>query len=82
MSQIIVVKLDVKKIDKERLFQGKESLYLDLVLIPTPNSKYDNYLVKQQADRGTDMPIIGGARYLKPKAEAVQNDEDPDALPF
>jgi len=66
---VITVKLDVTKVDKDRLFVGKNGAkYLDLVLMPNKgDSKYgDTHFVIQscsKADReaGVKMPIIGNA---------------------
>jgi len=82
MSQIITVKINVDLIDKERIFEGKKGRYLDLVMIPTPESQYGDFLVKQSGDRDEKMPILGNGKYLKPKNEAVQNDEPESDLPF
>ena len=48
---MISVKIDFNKIDKSRLFEGKKGLYLDLVLIETPNSPYSDYMVKQSVTK-------------------------------
>ena len=82
--EILTAKLNVKLIDKTKLFQGKEALYLDLILIPTPNSQYDDYLIKQSGKKEDDMPIIGGARILKKKEAKEESEpiEADDSLPF
>lgn len=82
--EILTAKLNVKLIDKTKLFQGKEALYLDLILIPTPNSQYDDYLIKQSGKKEDDMPIIGGARILKKKEvkEEPEPIEESSDLPF
>lgn len=69
MPNVIVLKIDVKKLDKARFFQGKpdkdghEPLWCDLVLIPRRElGRYgDTHLVKQskKKDEQTEMPIIG-----------------------
>ena len=71
MSNIITIKLDVKKLDKTRFFQGKpdknghEPLWCDLVLIRRrePGKYGDTHLVKQskKKDEEVELPIIGNA---------------------
>ena len=62
----IKVSIDVTKIKKDQLFQGEKGTYLDLVLIPTPNSQYGNdYLVKQDykdKELSKDNPILGNGK--------------------
>lgn len=68
---IIAAKIDVTKIDKSRLFQGKNGAkYLDVILIESKESRYgDNFMVTQavtQEERkaGTRGAILGNAKYL------------------
>ena len=71
MANIIKLKIDVKKLDKSRFFQGKEDrnghapLYVGLVLIPRKEvGQYgDTHMVKQDKKKGetVDLPIIGNA---------------------
>jgi hypothetical protein len=71
MANIIRVKIDVKKLDKTRFFQGKPDrnghapLYADLVLLPRrePGQYGDTHMVKQDKKKGetVDLPIIGSA---------------------
>lgn len=80
---MITVKVNVSKIDKNRLFKGEKGVYLDLVLIETPNSEYQDFLVKQnttkdEREKGIELPIIGGAKNFSGKLSA----EEQDDLPF
>ena len=68
---MITAKIDVTKIEKGRLFKGKnDKLWLDVVLIPTPNNQYgDDYMVVQSVSEterkaGVKGPILGNARKL------------------
>lgn len=73
MPNIITIKLDAAKIDRARLFVGKEKdghtpKYLDLVLVPRKEvGKYGaTHIVKQsvskeEREKGVEMPIIGDA---------------------
>ncbi len=77
MPNLITAKIDVRKLDKSRFFQGKPDrdghapIYADLVLIPRREiGKFgDTHIVKQskKKDEEIDMPIIGNAN------ERVQN---------
>jgi hypothetical protein len=71
MANIITIKVDVRRLDKSRFFEGKEDqnghrpLYADLVLIERREvGKYgDTHLVKQskKKDEEVELPIIGSA---------------------
>lgn len=85
MPNIITIKVDVKKLDKARFFQGKPDknghapLYADLVLMPKKEvgSFGDTHFVVQskKKDENIQMPIIGnatergGAAPAAPKAQ-------------
>jgi hypothetical protein len=75
----ISINVNVDKLDKKRLFEGKKGRYLDLVLFETPDSEYGDYMVKQRGDKGEKMPILGNGKYFKPKDGAKKepkSDED------
>lgn len=78
---MITATLDVTKIIKERFYKSdKGPIYMDIVLIPTPNSKYDDFLVKQNVRKGEDlksMPIIGNA-----KDRSKLSPEEKEEIPF
>ena len=71
MSNIITVKVDVRKLEKARFFEGKpdknghKPLYADLVLMPKKETgQYgDTHFVVQskKKDENIQMPIIGNA---------------------
>jgi hypothetical protein len=63
----LYAKIDVTKIDKARLFKGKKGVYLDLVIIETPTSKYGTHIIKQSAPKGTEMPILGNVELPRTK---------------
>jgi len=69
---VIAVKINVVQIDKSRLFEGKGGKkYLDLILMPSPDSKYgDSHFVSQSVSKeeranGVRLPILGNAKILK-----------------
>lgn len=64
------VKLDVKKIDKERLFKGQKGTYLDLVMFVDTdqqsqygdNGTLSQSVTKEERENGVKLPIIGNAK--------------------
>jgi len=95
MSSIIRGKIDVSKIDKDRLFRGAKGTYLDIVLIPTPDSQYgDTHMIKQDVSKddreaGIKGNILGNAKEVStgsdkpaPKADTRREYKDDDLLPF
>lgn len=70
MANVITLKVDVRKLDKSRFFEGKEKdghkpLYADLVLMPKKEVGQfgDTHFVVQskKKDENITMPIIGNA---------------------
>ena len=93
MQNNIVLKIDVTKIDKSRLYEGKKGIYLDCLLMPNKEeSRYgdDGFIIqsisKEAREAGERGPIVGNWRYLSPAASANQqsNDqqEDGEKIPF
>ena len=92
----IKLKIDVTKISKADLFEGKKGLYLDAVLYENKDgqSQYgdDGYVVqgiaKEKREAGERGPIIGNWRHIEfksdaPKAQAKPQVEDADSdIPF
>lgn len=68
MTQTITASINVAKIDKSKLYEGKKGKYLDIVLIPTPDNQYGNdYMVvqslsKEARDAGERGEILGNAK--------------------
>lgn len=69
---MITLSIDANLIDKARLKpftkrDGTKANYLELILIPTPNSDYGDYIVKQsvtkqERESGVNLPILGNAK--------------------
>ena len=78
---MISLKMDVEKIDKNRLYKGVKGTYLNAVLIPTPNSEYGDYMIvedisydeRQAGKKGT---ILGNAKILVKKNEPQNSDPE------
>jgi hypothetical protein len=83
MSNIITARIDVTKIEKERLYKGEKGKYLDIVLIPTPNAKYEQtHMVVQSISQderkaGIKGSILGNAKEIQQERRSY--DEPPPA---
>jgi hypothetical protein len=72
MSQNISLSIDLKLIDQKKLKRmtrqnGQEAAFLDLLLIPTPNSPYGEWMVKQRSTKEevesqVQTPILGNGK--------------------
>ena len=78
---MITGKINTKMINKEKLFKGEKGLYLDIVLIETPNSEYSDYMIVQSTKKDEDSIILGNASVFK-KKEVVKVETPEDKLPF
>jgi len=77
--------INLDKIDKKRLFAGKKGRYLDVVLIPTPNGKYYEWMIVQETTKDEDSIIIGNAGKIftdmqEPTRQSANQEKDD--LPF
>ena len=88
----MTIKLDVTKIDKKRLFQGKKGTYLDLTtFVDTDNpGKFGDHgtvsqsLSKEERADGVEVPILGNVKVFY-KSESQQQErvmEEDSDLPF
>lgn len=70
MANIIRLKIDVTKIDKQRLFKGQKGVYLDAALIPSRDSQYgDTHMIvqdvtKEEREQGIKGNILGNGREI------------------
>lgn len=69
VAKTVIVSVDITKIDKEKCFKGKNgALYLDLVLINTPDNQYGNtYMAvqgvsKEDREAGVKGAILGNGK--------------------
>ena len=93
MPDIIRIKINVKQIDKSRLYVGEKGTYLDATLIPKSDGVDEygcSHLITQdvsKADReaGIKGPIIGNAKTVVRKSEqsapAPRTAPDAEQLP-
>lgn len=82
---MITAKLDVTKIDKNKLFRGEKGVYLNIILIETPNSQYDqDYMVcqavsKEERAAGIKGAILGNAKIFEKRGTTAAGEDD---VPF
>jgi len=95
MSKLIAIKIDVSKIDKERLFQGKKGSYLDAtVFLNDEEGQYgDNGMItqsvsKEEREAGVKGNILGNVKILgefgdnKPASAPAPAAVEEDNIPF
>ena len=61
-SEKISFSVDCSKINKEKLKDGK---YLNLTLVPTPSSQYNEYMVSQYMGKDESGNIVGNGDDLQ-----------------
>jgi hypothetical protein len=83
----IQVKLDVTKIDKTKLFQGKQGTYLDAVIFlkDTPDQYGNNGMIVQSVSaderaQGIKGAILGNVKVMQSAPQ--QQAQAPQDLPF
>jgi hypothetical protein len=95
MSKLIAIKIDVSKIDKERLYQGKKGSYLDAtVFLNDEEGQYgDNGMItqsvsKEEREAGVKGNILGNVKILgefgdnKPASAPATAAVESDDIPF
>jgi hypothetical protein len=94
MQNKIALKIDVTKIDKSRLYEGKKGVYLDCLLMHNKDgdSKFgdDGFIIQsisaEARAAGERGPIVGNWRYLAPAADLAPENkpqqEDGERIPF
>jgi len=77
MSKLVALKIDVSKIDKEKLYQGAKGIYLDaIVWLNDEADQYDNHgmitqsVSKEEREAGVKGAILGNAKVLMVKDDA------------
>lgn len=88
---VITGKIDVTKIDKNKLFKGAKGTYLDIVLIPTPDGKYGDFMVvqsvtKEERESGVKGAILGNAKNAGQRGpntpQRQRHPDDDEDIPF
>ena len=88
------IKLDVTKIDKERLYKGEKGTYLDLTTFvdTAEQDQYENNgfisqsVDKEEREKGVQTPILGNVKvfYTDGESAPVQSNSAPitEDIPF
>lgn len=84
----ISVKLDVKKIDKARLFEGAKGTYLDLTTfidLENPSEYGDHGFIsqsvsKEERDAGVKTPILGNVKVFYQDGNQYEAEAKADAM--
>jgi hypothetical protein len=94
---MIKVKLNVTKIDKDKIFIGKKGKYVDLLLVDKPDDFGNDGFVSQgvsqeEREAGQREPIVGDWKHVgqkkpaapqpKPAATHAPTAGDDDDIPF
>ncbi|GAG11613.1 unnamed protein product [marine sediment metagenome] len=88
MSKLVFAKIDVTKIDKERLFKGEKGTYLDLnIWINDEPDKYGNDIsIQQSTKKDEDKIYLGNGKFYVKKTNEIKPDANAggpeDDLPF
>lgn len=95
MAKTIAIKIDVTKIEKERLFKGQKGTYLDAVLFleDEPDQYGQSGMIvqsvsKEERQAGVKGPILGNVKLIgqqapsQPKQSESNFEEQDDDLPF
>lgn len=92
MAKIVAIKIDVTKIDKERLYKGAKGTYLDAVVFleDEPDQYGNNGMITQQVSKeerqnGIKGSILGNVKIVGQTdsiAQPTQGKGDAEDLPF
>ena len=75
MNRLITAQIDVTKIDKSKLFNGKKGTYLDLTIWvnETPDQFGNDISIEQRTAKGEDKIFLGNGKfYVKDEKKEVQ----------
>jgi hypothetical protein len=84
MDQLLLGKINLSKIDKSKIFEGKTGKWIDISLwFSEEPDEYGNNLAIQQSTKKGETPIyIGNAKFYTPKEKPVEKEVDNSDLPF
>ena len=81
---MITGKINLSKIDKDKLFKGEKGIYLDIAMFDIPDNEYgDDFIIvqslsKEEREAGEQGAILGNGKIFDPE---LSEDEKED-LPF
>ena len=69
MDGIITGKINVSKITKSKLYEGKNGSYLNFIMFPKPNSEFYDFQIvesisKEERENGVKGVELGDAKFL------------------
>lgn len=75
----ISLTINVDKIDKSQIYEGKKGRYITLTVIPTPNSEHNEYMCVQYIKGEQENPILGNGNDLNFDNPSTSNNSQPAA---
>ena len=77
MSKLITASIDLKKVDRKLLIEGKKGKYLNLVIWVNDNQDQfgNDVSVEQKVEKGKSKIYLGNGRIYKP-SEQLNDDLD------
>lgn len=89
MKAVIQIKLNLSKVDKDRLFKGEKGVYLDATLFLSDEAdQYGNHgmivqsSTKEEREAGYESPILGNAKVSDKQSSRPLTQDEKDDLPF
>ena len=85
MSKLIMASIDVTKIVKSLLYQGKKGTYLKLSIWQNdePDQYGNDFSIQQTTGKDEPKIFLGNGRYYKPQETTQETPQNlPDDLPF
>ncbi len=96
MPEVITISIDVTKIEKARIKphtrkDGSNAKFIDIVLIPRPDDRGNDYMVvqgvtREEREQGTRGPILGNGKIIggrgKPEAKRKEAFQPSPPLPM
>ena len=84
MSKLILGKIDVLKIDKERLFKGKKGTYCDIAIwiLDEPDRYGNEVSIQQNTKKGENKIYLGSGKFFVQSNDKPPEQEETDDLPF
>ena len=84
MSKLLLGKINLSKIDKEKLFKGEKGIWMNVTIwINDAPDKFGNDMsIEQSVKQGEDKIFIGSGKYHTPKEPVPATEDDVKDLPF
>jgi len=84
MNKLFVGKINLSKIDKERLFKGERGIWMDITVwfSEEPDQYGNNLNIQQSTKQGEDKIYIGSAKFYIPKEKPDKNPDKKNEHPL